>query len=847
MEITIINELADIQSRLFTVSQLLNVQNEKQEMINLEIIDILNQLKIELRLLSLARCKLVESIKTDAITLLNSQTLNGLVFSNLEYCPTFFEPNILNHYMTFTIYLRNNPKLLVKAFYHHGIKSPQHIEFDAFSLFLTLYQQGWCIEEDELILQTLIEFVDYQFSMEQKNRNETKTENQSEIIVEYNLSDKSLMSPKVVLKDMEPFATFLSSFLLNASSFMYLQCSFNDIVSILHSLSSLRTLHSNFEYLKEIDSVTNFEYWKIICKHAKLFFNSLINCFALLPPSVPKIFSHIKNHEKGGFNRCILLFFEGFVNRVLDNPSILGLSPWHPDTDGWSPSKDIASVFRAKYSKLLPSRYFDGILPCLELIQDFKDLDFDMFIDKLCNFECQHSILMSEPELLSINSNFPKEIIITPMDILTLKDAAMSIPNDFIDEKFNFLLNKIRDHTPAINDLVREHFKIALQRPKETYREAKKLQYTRLFNLSVDELKDFNDPFGETLCSDLANMPSFNLLIKDLKPTNFSTFLEQVRIINPYFMESNELENCDHTLYYAVHNAGQLSDLIPRISKIAEAKHARVMEAADKTSALNTQFEQLSEALKIAAKIRLNVQSFLLYNISMSYLNETISQQFQIAMSQSYNFLSDVEAFTNTTKALIDSAANLSFQYKLNDDHTSQIIRILFFKMTEHLTLERYQLNDRKVWKRSVILKNIIKEKKDEINQQIIKDWENEFNLRRKYLDRIVDLIGHIRAKSGISILLYYVTEAVSTMQDLKQQCKGLSLDLSLLWVVINSKAHYLYAIKKLFDQFFMKTSFGDALLTASEIQQLGVFSSVICLLLRTCKEFDQRITNEWD
>ena len=548
METAVINDLADIQSRLFTVSQLLNLQTEKQEKINHDIIDILNQFKTELRILSLARCKLIEAIPTNAVTLINSQTLNGLVFSNLEYCPTFFEPNILNHYMSIVTYMRVHTDILVKAFYHHGIKSPQHIEFNAFSLFLTLFQQGWCIEEDELLLKTLTDFVDYQFYMEQKNVDGEKSSFIIEENAEYCLSDASLTSPRVVLRDMEPFATFLSSFLLNASSFMYLQCSFNDIVSILHSLSSLRTLHSNFQYLKEIDTVTNFEYWKIICKHAKMFFNSLINCLALLPESVPRIFNHIKKHQNGGVNRCILLFFEGFVNRVLDNPSILGLSAWHPDTDGWSPSKDIAAVFRAKYCQLLPSRYFDGLLPCLELIPEFKELDFNMFIEKLCSIECSHSILMSEPELLSINSNFPKEIIITPMDILTLKEAALTIPEEYIDERFNNLLDKIRNHTPGINDLVREHFKIALQRPKETYKEAKKLQYTRLFNLSVEDLKDFNDPFGETLCANLANMPSFHVIIKDLKPTSFSTFIEQIRIINPHFMEADELENCDHTL-----------------------------------------------------------------------------------------------------------------------------------------------------------------------------------------------------------------------------------------------------------------------------------------------------------
>ena len=271
------------------------------------------------------------------------------------------------------------------------------------------------------------------------------------------------------------------------------------------------------------------------------------------------------------------------------------------------------------------------------------------------------------------------------------------------------------------------------------------------------------------------------------------------------------------------------------------------MEAADKTSALNTQFEQLSEALRITAKFRMNVQSYLLYNISMSFLNESLSQQFQIAMSKSYNFLSDVEAFTKTTMRLIDDAANLSISYKLSDDHISQIVRIIFFKMTEHLTLERYELTDKKVWKRSIILKNIIKDKKTEINKQILQGWEDEFELRRKYLERTVDLLGHIRSKCGLSVLLYYINEAVALVKELVKQCKGLSLDLSILWVVINSQPHYLYAVKKLFDQFFMKNSFCDTLLSSSEIQHLGVFSSAICLLLRTCEEFDKRITTDWD
>ena len=838
-----LKRLSEIQSRLYTVEELLASQHSKQEQLTLEMLTFANDVICELRLLSLVRSTIIDSeLTVDVYPFIKSQTMQGLTFSALEYCPTFFESNLLNHYMTFISLIRTKPEILSKALYHMSIKNPEKIYSLAYSVFLTLFQQCWCVEEDTLLYQTLCEFADYQFSLKQQQTNKN---------IQYQPNpnfSRPLTTPESILASLYPFSTFVTAYLFNGASFAYLQCALSQIVSILHSSSSLRGLHNHFTQTDD-GTLAPFEYWTFIVHHAVECFNSLVKCMELLPIGVAHLFKHIRNHPLGGDDTCILLFFESFVNRALDRPAVLGLVPWHPDSSEWSPSKDISYVFRAKYNEKLPSRFFDPLHKILELIPEFKnEMKFDQFLDALTNVDTPHTILMSETELLSTNPLFPKELVITGKDICLLHEAALTIPKEYrTDEAFERALTRL-GAVPQINELAEEHFRIVLQRQKEITKAAKLLRPKSLFDISTASTVKMKDPFAEYFCDVIAQMPNFSDFTNFLNPDSATTFLTQMEILAPHFINKDNLLQTDAVLYYAIHSTSSINELLPRLDVVADFRHTSAMEAADKTSSLNTQHQRMSEACTIVKAMRENVQSHLLYIIANTLVHDKISKEFQIVMSKSYGFITDFDSFNNSSIHIMELAAQLSTNLGMNPTHVAQIARILFFNMTEYVTCKRFLVSDETTWKRSVIITNIVKKHKTTLVDNLLKTWHAEFDLRKKYLERAADLLGHIRPTSGISVILYYVDEFVSTIKQLTKECaRTLSLDSCILWVMLNTNAYQLYGVGKFISHFLLGNSFVDTLLTSKEIQHLGVFSSAICMLLRACEPYDKRIDSNWD
>ena len=838
-----LKELSQIQSQLFTVEQLLGSQHSKQEQLTNEMLSHSNDVICELRLLYLVRSTILSIESEDISKIFKSQTLQGLSFSALEYCPSFFDSNLLNHYMTFISFLRLNPSILAKLFFNFSILKPNLINYLAYSVFLTLFQQGWCVEEDNLLFETLKYFSINQF---QKN-------NISNSFKSISLNN-TLNSPQVILNSLEPFSTFLTAYLFNCSSFSYLQCALSQIVQILHSSSSLRDKHNVFIKNSQNQKIATFGYWEVICEHALICFNSLINCFELLPLGVSLLFKFIRENFEDGENHCILLFFESFVNRALDNPSILGLVPWHPGSSEWSPSKDISSVFRSKYNHLLKSSFYHPLRDILDTIQSFQEFDFIIFFDKLTNNNLKPNLLISEKELLNTNPNFPKELIITGRDLCLLHEAAVLIPeNNFIEdnkllEQFQRTTNRL-GNIPQMNELALEHFRIVLQRPKEITAAAKLLRTKSLFstNLSNNSKFSLKDPFAEYFCDIISTLPSFHEFINYLHPKSLQEFLEQMRILSPHFLPEKSLLQTDVVLFYSLSNKDEVSNLIPRLLSVTDERHTRAMEAADKTSSLRTQHQRVSNALDIVKTMRENVQSYLLFNLSIVLVRNDLNYQFQLTMSKSYNFINNINIFNEETIRLIDFTINKTLEYGLSHNHSIQISRILFFKVTDHITFQRFLLSDLNIWKKSTIISKIIEINRNEIIQQLLEGWIEEFNLRKKYLSRASELLGHIKSNSGVSVILYYCIEVVSLVTLMTKQCKNLKFDPCILWILTFTNTRHIYGIHKFISHFLLGNNAIDNLLNSKEIQNLGVFSSSVCMLLRLCEKYDKRIDKTWD
>ena len=597
-----IHTFSQIQEQLFSIEKMLKSQRIQQKQLTDEILSFSNSFICELRHLSLVRADIVKQHSYELSKLANSQIIHGIKFCGLEYCPSFFGSNVLNHYMSMLSYVRKNTDILAKAFFNYTSQHPEKVASIAYSVFLAIFQQGWSIEEDERLIDILISFAQLQFTSKRKafesasktkipkpnknvfartnsytipssinyhnppfscpyqrtiivsnlpdndsnidennnefnsnefnnteinhndinniemdnlemdnleipneqsidesnknesNINESSTNHEDDSLssmkdntTNYSDSDNSdsdtvsdnlfsnisdnrisenfssdnkyftkptisslqgrpvrshgqikksapsfgrrlrnsilmnqstgnikppLSHPDSTLKSLFPLSTFVSAYLFNCASFSYLQCALGNIVSILHSLSSLRDIRNHYLTINGITSPYN--YWKIISEHAALCFGSLMKCIELLPVGVSSFFKYVRESDpKHGDEKCILLFFEGFINQALENPAILGLFPWNPGQSQWNPVGDIALVFRSKYSNILKSKSLAPLSHILNCFEAYKKIDFGRFLDVLTDSSIVHTFFISEAELLGINPHFPKEVIIT--------------------------------------------------------------------------------------------------------------------------------------------------------------------------------------------------------------------------------------------------------------------------------------------------------------------------------------------------------------------------------------------------------------------------------------------------
>lgn len=835
--------LANIQSNLFTIEQLLKLQRSKQDQLTNEMLECSSELIIELRLLSLVRSQIIVDKEIKVNRLVKSQILKGLSFSALQFCPTYFQPSDLSHYMSFIAFLRDNPNILARCLYHLSIKNPRRVTILAFSVVLTLFQQGWCTEEDKLLHETIIQLAAYQFQLPMID---------PDLFCEANCLKQPLNSPTITLRNLEPLASFITAYLFNGASFSYLHCALGNVVTILYALSHLHDLRNQFQTDPDTGCIAAIDYWNIMAEQALMVLNSLIHCMELLPPGVSKIFRFIRSTEDGD-DKCILLFFESFVNRALDNPAILGLIPWHPGYAEWSPTRDIASIFRSKYSNLIPSKFEKPLANVLSLSPFYVQIDFTKLLRALTSTDL-HNNMISETELLSTNPNFPKELVITGKDIILLHEAALALPKDLIQNgTFQSLMERIGNHPHASLEkkhLAREHFKIVMERKKEIAIRARKIRTKSLF-LKHDEIPNFlsnippeKDPFGEYFCDVIAALPSFHECIATMRPKNVKDLLEHVKILTPCWLEKKSIQQADAVLFYASHNCN-LTDLIPRLEVLTELRNTRAVETADKTSSLRTQHQYIKAALKTVLSIRENVQSHLLRIITISLLQNDLNHQFKIAMSRSHEFLTEHYGFNHSYINISQEIAHKSYDLGLNSNQVSQIVKIMFFRMTDHITLNRFITSDKETNRRSDILYQIISTHQNTILPGITKTWKGDYELRKKYLERAGDQLCHIRPSSGISILFHHIVEAVALCTELAKNSKTLKFDPCMIYVMVRSSLKHIYGVGAFVSHFLLGNSTLDALLTAKEIQHLGVFCSTVEMLLTLCSEYDSSIL-EW-
>ncbi|EAY12911.1 hypothetical protein TVAG_430780 [Trichomonas vaginalis G3] len=825
-------ELASQQRELVRTDQLLHAQQAKQEELTNEMLGFSTDLICQLHLLSLVRSRIVNPKMYNVNQIVSSQAFQGLKFSNLGYVPTFIDPNRLNHYIFFIAYLRRHPQVLAKIFYDYCKRNPNKSYTIAYSLFLTMFQQGWCVEEDSMLVQTLCFMSDLQY----KNPDNTHVE---VIPNPPRLLKFSLATTEAAVAFQQPFATFLTAYLFNGASMSFLQSALAPIIIKLQSLSQLYYQRSNFE-VTATTVIAPMDYWKEIARYAHMLYDSMLKCHELLPRGLFTLLEHAKRR---GANLSIL-FFESFVNRALENTAVLGLLPWHPGHKDWQPAKDIADVFRSKFISSLPSTSINHLTKLLALDEHYIAIDLDKFFDVFAAPFTGTSLWISETELLATNPSFPKEVLITGSDVILMHEAAASVKN-LEDPELEKILQRLGD-IPEKTPEAEEHFRIAITRQKEISDAAKNLVSVSLFSPESVVSEKRNDPYADQLCDIICGLPDFQNCINAMKPPSLKSFLESMRVIAPLFLKQNQILKADSVFDYALNNVNDDEGLVKRVIQVQESRAAWGFRATDRTSSLHSQHDIISSSMKTVNEIRLNVQSHLLLQVADQLVNGELCQSYREAMLRAHEFVSNNELFRKQAAKITDEATSILKAWNIDEHKIKQICRILFFKLTDHITFRKYTLTDQLVWKHSVIINKILETHNAEIIEQSLSQGGDFLRQRLHYLERAADMLGHIRENSGVSIILHYAMEVSDIAKTLVATCPELDFNSCILWVLASAKTKHVYLIGKFIQHFLLSDLVIESLFSKQEVNLIGIFPQAVSLLVDQCKQWDRRIDDSW-
>jgi hypothetical protein len=350
------------------------------------------------------------------------------------------------------------------------------------------------------------------------------------------------------------------------------------------------------------------------------------------------------------------------------------------------------------------------------------------------------------------------------------------------------------------------------------------------------------DPYAGIFCDIASNLPtsgSFNV-------SSVFDFVDRLALVAPFFLDERTAIQAESVLWYARAIVESEDRLVDRVGAVVNDRDLWTLQATDKTCSLRSQHQTLSSALEVIKTTRANLQSHLNLELAEVYAKEELAPAMRDAMFHGDEFVSNVDLFQKVGFSLISTAKALVANV-VSQDNCSQICRVLFFKLTSHVTFRRYLQSDQTVWKHSVIISKIIETNGAQILSELASVQLQSFISKRPYFDRACDMLGHIRNNSGLSVILYYVLEVVHLVHTLCSQMRELNFDDCLLWVLVSAKMKHVFPISHYIQHFVLnRGQMLDTLFDRDEITLLGVFPSAMMLMLNSCKKYDRRVIDQW-
>jgi hypothetical protein len=443
--------------------------------------------------------------------------------------------------------------------------------------------------------------------------------------------------------------------------------------------------------------------------------------------------------------------------------------------------------------------------------------------------------MISESELLSTNPSFPKELLVTGTDLVLLHEAAVQASLD--NASFAHIVSSLGAVPDRTGPAMGHHFRIVITRPKLT-KGALPGRKLSLFVIQANpsELEASGDAYAGLFCDIVSTLPT----AEQFGVNSVSEFIENLARVAPLFLDDRAAIQAEAVLWYAKAIVESEASLVQRFCAVVNARDLWTLRATDRTCSLRSQHQRLSSALELIRTTRANLQSHLNVELAEVLTKGQLSCAMKEAMFHSHEFVSDVQVFQTLLFKIADSAREIV-------QNSAQICRVLFFRLTAHVTFRRFLQTEELLWKYSIIIGKIIENNREAITASLGSTRGEAFETHRSYFQRASDMLGHIKTNSGLSVIVYYVLEVISIVHTLCTQCRELNFDECLLWVIVSAQMKHVFPISHYLQHFVLNRGrFLDIMFERDDISLLGVFPSAVRLLLTACKAFDKRVDEKW-
>ena len=287
------------------------------------------------------------------------------------------------------------------------------------------------------------------------------------------------------------------------------------------------------------------------------------------------------------------------------------------------------------------------------------------------------------------------------------------------------------------------------------------------------------------------------------------------------------------------------------MDKIAKKREKTKILFTEQISNLADQLNLIKNALENISTTYNNVHTHLLTRLCDSLIEEDFFELFQKMMMQANQFLLDFSLYSKAIQSFLKESSDFLDSYKLPEEKKYFINRILFTRLSSHITFGRYcstvlQTQNQNIRKKSYIVVNLI-----EAKSKIILDSNPIFQTPvfvsfQKYLVQAKCLLDRINCHSSISEVLYFLIESLTIIQKLLKLSKNkLQFDDCIVWILLNSKQRQHILISTFILQYAIKGNYLKYILLPKEVELISLDPSAVLILLEILSKYDPQI-KEW-